>query len=377
MLRYIIRFIPLLLSIIISFFSAFGESAEQLAADIAEQTDRIAALEEAYRSGEIAPVNEADFFNGDLKAELDAGLKFNEIAFIATHNSYQKKSVASIQKIYRNLSDLTFGLISSEKGEFESQTLTQQFNCGIRSIEMDIETIVKDNTITFTCMHSPSIDMTTTCYDFALALKEIYLWSENNPGHLPITVIIEPKSFFLPMENMEFFNTDYVKELDKVIRDNLGDKLFTPSDMLRDYNSFGEMRAADDWCRVDEMLGKVLILLHETGVTEDYIAMDTTFSAQAMFPMLREKDANRDCATFLIINNPEKTLERKAEILDTLNLIVRTRADTYGSINDSNRETAIYSGSQIISTDYPARDDLYEFSYTVCFGNNKTIQSVK
>ncbi len=377
MLRYIIRFIPLLLSVIISFFAVFGESAEQLKADITEQIERIASLEEAYRSGEIAPVNEADFFDGDLKAELDSGLKFNEIAFIATHNSYQKKSVSRIQKIYRNLSDLTFGLVNREKGEFESQTLTQQFNCGIRSIEMDIETIVKGDTITFTCMHSPSIDMTTTCYDFALALKEISLWSENNPDHLPITVIIEPKSFFLPIEDMKFFNMDYVKELDKVIRDNLGDKLFTPADMLRDYDSFGEMRAADDWCRVDEMLGKVLILLHETGVTEDYIAMDTTFSTQAMFPMLREKDAPRDCASFLIINDPGRILERKAEILDTLNLIVRTRTDTYGSISDENRENAIYSGSQIISTDYPVRDDLYEFSYTVCFGDDKTIKSVK
>ncbi len=377
MLRYIIRFIPLLISVIVLFFGVFEESAEQLKIDIAEQPERITALEEAYRNGEIPSVNESDFFNGDLSAELDAGLKFNEIAFIATHNSYQKRSVPGIQKIYQNLSDLTFGLVSSETGQFESQTLTQQFNCGIRSIEMDIETIVKGDTITFTCMHSPSIDMTTTCYDFALALKEICLWSENNPGHLPITVIIEPKSLFLPIEDMEFFNLDYVKELDRVIRDNLGDKLFAPADMLRDYNSFGEMRAADDWCRVDDMLGKVLILLHETGVTEDYIAMDTTFSTQAMFPMLREKDAPRDCASFLIINNPGNIIKRKAEILDNLNLIVRTRADTYGSISNENKENAIYSGSQIVSTDYPARDDLYEFSYTVCFGNNKTIQSVK
>lgn len=377
MIRYIIRFIPLLISVIVLFFGVFGESAEQLKIDIEEQPKRIAALEEAYRNGEIPPVNEADFFDGNLAAELDAGLKFNEIAFIATHNSYQKKSVPSIQKIYKNLSDLTFGLVSSETGQFESQTLTQQFNCGIRSIEMDIETFVKGETITFTCMHSPSIDMTTTCYDFALALKEISLWSENNPDHLPITVIVEPKSVFLPMEDMEFFNMDYVKVLDQVIRDNLGDKLFTPADMLRDYNSFGEMRSADDWCRVDDMLGKVLILLHETGVTEDYIAMDTTFSTQAMFPMLREKDATRDCASFLIINNPERIRDRKAEMLDKLNLIVRTRADTYGSISDENRENAIYSGSQIVSTDYPARDDLYEFSYTVCFGDNKTVKAVK
>ncbi|MBQ5823335.1 MAG: hypothetical protein IIW48_00845 [Clostridia bacterium] len=377
MFRYIFRFIPTLLTIIISFVSVFGQSAEQLELDIAEQVTRIAELEQAYLNGEIPPVNEADFFDGDLAAELDAGLKFNEISFIATHNSYQKKSVEAIQNIFYNISDLTFGLVSGETGQFNSQTLTQQFNCGIRSIEMDIETIVKDNTITFTCMHSPTIDMTTTCYDFALALKEISLWSDNNPGHLPITVIVEPKSIFLPIENMEFFNMDYAQELDKVIRANLGDKLFTPADMLRDYNTFGEMRAADDWCRVDEMLGKVLILLHETGVTEDYIALDPTFGTQAMFPMLREKDATRDCASFLLINEPKKALECKGSILDTHNLIVRTRADSYGSINENKRESAISSGSQIISTDYPMRDDLTDSTYVFTFGNQKTMRSVK
>lgn len=377
MIKYIFRFIPLLVSVVVSFVSVFGESAEQLSVDIAEQPLRIAELEQAYLNGEIPPVNEADFFDGDLAAELDAGLKFNEISFIATHNSYQKKPVASMQKIFYNLSDLTFGLISSETGQFNSQTLTQQFNCGIRSIEMDIETIVKDNTITFTCMHSPTIDMTTTCYDFALALKEISLWSDNNPGHLPITVIVEPKSIFLPIENMEFFNINYAKELDKVIRANLGDKLFTPADMLRDYKTFGEMRAADDWRRVDEMLGKVLILLHETGVTEDYIALDPTFGTQAMFPMLREKDASRDCASFLLINEPKKALESKGDILDTSKLIIRTRADSYGSVDENKRNNAISSGAQIISTDYPMRDDLTEDAYVLTFGNNKTIRSVK
>ncbi len=377
MIRYIFRLIPLLISIIVSFISVFGESAEQLNIDIAEQPLRIAELEQAYLNGEIPPVNEAVFFDGDLAAELAAGLKFNEISFIATHNSYQKKPVASMQKIFYNLSDLTFGLISSETGQFNSQTLTRQFNCGIRSIEMDIETIVKDNAITFTCMHSPTIDMTTTCYDFALALKEISLWSDNNPGHLPITVIVEPKSIFLPIENMEFFNIDYAKELDKVIRTNLGDKLFTPDDMLRDYKTFGEMRAADDWCRVDEMLGKVLILLHETGVTEDYIALDPTFGTQAMFPMLREKDAPRDCASFLLINEPKKALECKGDILDTSNLIIRTRADSYGSVDENKRNNAISSGAQIISTDYPMRDDLADDAYTLTFGNKKTIRAVK
>ncbi len=377
MFRYILRFISLLISIIITFFSTFGENADYLQKDIAEQPERIELLKEAYRSGEISPVDEASFFNGDLSAELESGIRFNEIAFIATHNSYQKKSVPTMRKLYAQLSELTFGLIKANTGDFESRTLTQQFNCGIRSIEMDIETIVKDDEILFTCMHIPTFDMGTTCYDLALALKEICLWSDNNPDHLPITVIIEPKSIFVPIEDMKFFNTDYVKELDLMLRENLGDKLFTPADMLRDYESFGKMRAADDWCRVKDMLGKVLVLLHDTGVTEDYIALDPSIKTQAMFPMLRENDAERDCASFLLINIPKNLDNCKADILDERKFIVRTRADTFNSINEENRKIAISSGAQIISTDYPPKDNLKPDAYTLTFENGKTINKVK
>ncbi len=377
MFRYIIRFIPLIFSIIFNFVSIFGESSEQLAADFEEQPVRIAALEQAYAVGEIPPVNEASFFDGDLAAELEAGLKFNEISFIATHNSYQKQSVESMRKLFRNLDELTFGLIAGETGDFESQTLTQQFNCGIRSIEMDIETFDKDGEISFTCMHTPPIDMTTTCYDLSLALKEISMWSDNNPYHMPITVIIEIKEAFIPINDMKFFNLDYAKQLDKVLRDGLGDKLFTPADMLRDYESFSEMRAADDWCKVKDMLGKVLVLLHDTAVTEDYIAIDPSIKTQAMFPMLRENAKERDCASFLLINSPKSAERCKAEMLDEHKFIVRTRADSYNNINENNRKAAIYSGAQIVSTDYPPRDNPDKNYDTLTFENGKTISKVK
>ena len=377
MVNFIFRLFSLLISIIIAFFSSLGESADYLQKDIAEQPERIALLEEAYNAGKIAPVNEAAFFNGDLAAELEAGIKFNEIAFIATHNSYQKKSVPAMRNLYSKLSELTFGLIKAITGDFESQTLTQQFNHGIRSIEMDIETIVKDGDIIFTCMHSPTFDMGTTCYDLALALKEICLWSDNNPNHLPITVIIEPKQIFIPIENMEFFNTDYVQELDRMLRENLGNKLFIPADMLRGYKSFGEMRAADDWCKVNDMLGKVLVLLHDTAVTEDYIAIDPSIKTQAMFPMLRENAKERDCASFLLINSPKSAERCKAEILDEHKFIVRTRADSYNNINENNRKTAISSGAQIVSTDYPPRDNIDKNYDVFTFENGKTINKVK
>ncbi len=369
--------VVLILSIIFGFFAIFPANMERLDEDIAEQIERIAQLEADYTDGKIAPIDEASFFDGDLNEELANGIKFNELRFVATHNSYQTPATDEYKELYYNISELTLGLVKAEAAEFWSQTLTQQLNCGIRSLEIDIETFDRDGEISFTCMHSPCIDMTTSCYDFALAMKEIRMWSDNNPNHLPITIIIEPKSSFLPLEDMESFNLDYAVALDETLREALGDKLFTPADMLRDYESFGAMREADDWCKAQDMLGKVLILLHDCGVTEDYISRDSSIKTQAMFPMLREDDIDRDCTSFILANDPDDLLDIKDEVLNEKKIIARTRADKYTDINAEQRENAIASGAQIVSTDYPPRDDLEADAYTVTFDNGKTMSIVK
>ncbi len=372
-LNYIIGFIPLVVTTLSLFFSLPSVGAERLAKEIDEQVERIAALEQAYGNGEIAPVDQSVFFDGDLQAALDSGIKFNELRYTATHNSYQTESVDELKQLYGKLNELTFGLVSAKEADFVSPTLTEQLSSGIYSLELDIEVIDKKGDVSFTCMHAPQIQMTTSCYDFALAMKEIALWSDNNPNHLPITIIIEPKGFFLPMENMKSLNLDYAKVLDQTLRDTLGDKLFTPADMLRDYESFGAMRKADDWCKVKDMLGKVLILMHTCDTTEAYIKLDSSLKTQAMFPMLREEDTQRDCASFILLNDPRESLDDIKNAVEEDRLIVRTRADKFTEVTDERREKAFDSGAQIVSTDYPVKPGLSADDYVVSFGGNKTI----
>lgn len=374
-LTHLIKFIPALFSAAIAFFSVFSVSEIRLGEEIVEQVQRIQTLEEQYESGEITTVDESSFFSGDLQAELESGIKFNEICFLATHNSYQSESTETTKKLYRALNDITFGLVAATKADFESETLTNQLNCGIRSFEIDIEVFDRGGDISFTCMHAPHIEMTTTCYDFELAMKEIAMWSDNNPEHLPITVIIEPKDSFIPMKDMKKFSIDYADEFDAILRNSLGDKLFTPADMLRNYSSFGEMRAADDWCKVSDMLGKVLILLHECETTEDYISLEPSIKSQAMFPMLRFKDINRDCTSFVIVNDPNELLRNKDYVIEE-RIIARTRSDKFTNITGENLELALASPAHIISTDFPPRTDNTAESYVVSFGNRTTVRKV-
>lgn len=376
MIKYVLKFIPLVVSTIVAFFSVFSSSIELLETDIDAQLQRIASLEEAYEKGKIAPVNEAVFFDGNLKEELSDGLKFNELRYIATHNSYQTRSTDDMKKIYDNLSELTFGFIGSGTADFESPTITEQLNNGIYSMELDVETFDRDGEISFTCMHSPYLEMGTSCYDFELALNEISMWSDNNPDHLPITFIVEVKELFIPLEDMEFPKLEYLKEFDNTLRKNLGDKLFTPADMLGDYENFAALRADNGWQNVDDMLGKVLFLLHECRLTDDYIETDESLKTQAMFPMMRFEDIYDKNASFLIMNNPEEEQDNYKEALNG-NFIIRTRADKYGSITEERRTLAFESGAQIISTDYPVKDGLETGDYYVSFGGLKTISTTK
>jgi hypothetical protein len=56
---------------------------------------------------------------------------------------------------------------------------------------------------------------------------------------------------------------------------------------------------------------------------------------------------------------------------------VRTRPDNFNNITEERLNNAISSGAQIISTDYPPRDDLSPDSYVVTFDNGKTVKKVK
>ena len=346
-----------ILSVVVAVFTVwtplYRQNKAQLERDKAWQAQHVAALEELCTAGNIQPVDDRTFFDGDLDAALKGGLKFNELRCVGTHNSYQNASVPELQKLYGLANKLTFGAVPANGGEFQSAPLWKQLDYGVRSLELDVETLHSGGETLFVCLHSPVLDMTTHSYDLSLALREVKLWSDAHPGHLPVTIIIEPKVAMLPMWDMDLFTLKNANRLDRLLRQSLGKTLLTPADMLRDYASFAEMRANDDWLRVDAMLGRVLVLLHSTLVTNVYILQDRTLRTQAMFPMLRAFESGRPMALFLIENDPEKVKDQRSKLIDSEKCVVRTRADSFGKPDEARRAAAVNSGAQIFSTDYP------------------------
>lgn len=343
MYNFLFKFLSLIFAVFVSWTPLYKQSLSSLNKEIQDQKNRIEILSQSYENKTAEKFVNSDYFLG----ELDTSIKFNELSYIGTHNSYQLKS------------------------NNKPITITDQLNSGILSLELDVEPVADKDGLHFVCIHSPVFDMNTSAYSFELALKEIKMWSDYNPDHLPVTVIIEPKKIYLPMEGMEYFDLDKAEKLDKIVRENLGDSLFTPKDMLREYSDFAEMRNNDDWCSVSEMQGKVLVLLHDSAASADYIKQDKSIKSQAMFPMGRLDDLDEKWASFIIVNHPRQVISNKDKLKG---FIARTRGNGADRFQKQEEKYALKSGAGIISTDYPpvANDGS---SHSFSFEDGKTIKS--
>ena len=93
------------------------------------------------------------------------------------------------------------------------------------------------------------------------------------------------------------------------------------------------MRDADGWKPLKDMLGKVVVVLHESTLAKDYIKLDETMRTQAMFPSVLYKDRDIAQAGFILENNP-KTAVARIDFYREQNYVVRTRADVYPKFTD-------------------------------------------
>ncbi len=342
----------------------------QINRNIEYQNNHLEYLKTEYYTDSYIPCDEQKIADFDLEKAFADGVRINEIAVIGTHNSYQL--LATPQK--RALEEVRSLLSSGKKGgnrNFEMDTYTEQLEKGVRNLEIDIETVDDGKNISFIVTHNPITDNVSSAYDFAKGLEEIAMWSDNNPGHLPVYLLVEPKSEVDKINNMKDFSVEYASELDKIIREVLGDRLLTPQSVKGSFESLEEMRRADSWPALSEAVGKVIVLLHPCDVTRDYIDADTSISSQAMFPVLRFEDIDKDYASFILDNEPENAIENNKKTVREKKLMVRTRADNYPDFSEEKYQYSDNCGSHIITTDYPprsvrAQEHIYDFDgYTV------------
>lgn len=336
-------------------------------------------------------------------------LLINQIQVIGSHNSYRLKTHEPIYDFAQSISGLLPSSLDPSDWDYTHIPLPEQFSdYGIRQIELDIyhdpdggrfykrmgnqlvsepvESGIADlNTPGFKVLHIADLDYNTHYITFKQALQAVKDWSEAHPRHLPIFILVEAKTTslagtvpFVSWTETLPFDAAALDALDAEIAEVFGEDLhnvITPDAIRGEFATLREAVTTRGWTKVGDSRGKVVFLLDNAGdIVDTYLTGHASLQGRILFV---DGDTDDDHAAFMKRNNP---FASDIEQLVAHGFIVRTRADSSpdaartGDVSD--RDRALASGAQLVSTDYyrpdPRSDTSSEWTnYSVRLPNNE------
>jgi hypothetical protein len=228
-------------------------------------------------------------------------------------------------------------------------------------------------------LHVQEIDFETHCLTFVACLTQLRDWSDANPGHVPITVMVEAKEetisdpldlgFTIPLE----FGPEELEDVDAEILSVFPfERLIRPDDVRGDYATLEEAVLAGNWPTLEMARGRVMfVFLNRSAARDDYIDGHPSLEGRVMFTNSEEGEPE---AAWFNVNNALEDGERIRSLVEA-GYMVRTRADeeTRQAREDDYtlQEAAWASGGQFVSTDYvvPNPDFGTEYSASVPGGH--------
>jgi len=334
----------------------------------------------------------------------DNCMRLNYVQVVGTHNSYHVQPRDPLLQFIASLSPEQAAAI-----EYTHRPLGEQLDVlDVRQFELDVYVDpvpgmfalplgqlifplnppvpdpIKPELLTsgLKVLHVPDADFEATCLTFVACLQSLEDWSDANPGHLPIMVLVEakddpapippgvlPPGLPLPVTPVPF-GVDELDRIDAEIRSVFSDdQLLTPDDVRAGRATLEAAVLIDGWPTLNETRGRFLFALDNEDATRDlYIAGHPSLERRVLFT---SSPPGTPEAAFVKINDP---ITNGAEItsLVAAGYIVRTRADAdtiearFGLT--SRRDAALASGAQFVSTDYPEPNPDFGTGYFVDLG---------
>jgi hypothetical protein len=362
-------------------------------------------------------------------------VKLNQIQVLGTHNSYSlgldPQLIAMIEpRAEHSLTRLVENMTIEKRKQWQEyhpyfqklsfgeglsygypEGLIAQLNAGLRSLELDVyrdpeggkflqpagyealfkQGIKEDELVWhnktqlkkpgFKVLHLADIDFRSSCNLFVTCLTQLREFSDANPTHSPIFILLETKDSAFPLlENSTTilpFDVAAFEQLDQEILSVLGrDRLITPDDIRGNYPTLEAGVLAKNWPSLKESQGKFLFLMltaMDVNGLSGYYENRPNLEGRVAF--LRSQPG-QSYAAFLLLDNAKV---RAAEISKRVKqgYLVRTRADieTYEAKNNdmSRAKAAFASGAQIISTDFYKPSNYYHTNYHVTLPGDKEI----
>ena len=313
----------------------------------------------------------------------DGALKLNQIQVIGTHNSYHAGIAPNESKLWQTKYANAF------KGlDYQHQPLPQQFDSGVRQIELDVYADNKGGLYAhpsgpvsvaaahlpadpefdpnglmarpgFKVMHVQDVDYRSTCQPFTGCLEQIRQWSHAHPGHIPIFILVETKEGKPRgehhMTEPEPFTSSVFDALDAEIRSVFPpEELITPDDVRGHYETLNQAVLAGNWPTLASARGKVVFLMDQRHVGPIYLQGHPSLRGRVLFT--NAEPGEPDAA--FIERNDGPAADISALVRKGYLIRARTDSDTkQARVNDTTtRDTMISSGAQLLSTDYPVNE---------------------
>ncbi|MEZ5180017.1 MAG: phosphatidylinositol-specific phospholipase C1-like protein [Acidimicrobiales bacterium] len=312
-------------------------------------------------------------------------LRLNQIQVVGSHNSYHLLPPPAEVLLRRSF------IGSADEGLlYEHAPLPEQFSDqAVRQIELDVwldtqggryaNPLLRQVAGTgpydpamqqpgIKVFHVQDVDYASTCLTLVACLQQVKSWSDANPAHVPIAILLELKDDTLELGDFPFvvpekWTTTGMDSLDAEIRSVFSpDDLITPDDVRGGHATLDEAVTTDGWPTLEDSRGKVMFLMDNGGgYRSDYLAGHPALAGRVLFTNANPGDAD---AGFVKMNDSsdEALIAQRVRA----GYVVRTRADAdtaEARANDTTtRDAALRSGAQWVSTDYPVPGLAVEFT---------------
>lgn len=308
----------------------------------------------------------------------DGCLRLNHLQVIGTHNSYHVEPQPTLLAAIAAEDPLV-----AASFEYTHRPLAEQLGAlGVRQVELDVfadpdgglyavplgplllgelPTIHPELFAPgLKVLHVQDLDFETRCLTFVICLSQLKAWSDANPAHLPVMVLVEAKddSIGPPFVTPVPFDAAQLDGIDAEIRSMFSaDRLITPDDVRGDRTTLESAVLSDGWPTLQESRGRFLFALDNTDAKRDqYIAGHPSLQGRVMFTSSTPGDPE---AAFVKVNDPVGGHDLIQQLV-AAGYLVRTRADAdtvEARFNlTARRDAALESGAHFVSTDYPEPD---------------------
>jgi hypothetical protein len=307
------------------------------------------------------------------------GVRLNEIQVIGTHNSYHVEA-SPAEKAVRAEADP----VGEKTLEYGHPPLAEQLSGeNVRQVELDVfadpagglyaKPLIRtltgggpyDSVMAepgFKVLHIQDIDYRSNCLTLSSCLTQIKDWSDAHRGHVPVTVLLELMDQPMtlpgapPLTDPVPWDGPGMDALDGQIRAVFGQReLITPDDVRAGWPTLESAVLGRGWPTLRSASGKVMFLMDNGGhYRTTYLAGHPSLRGRVLFT---SSAPGQPDAAFIKENDPTGAGQSRIQAEVAAGYMVRTRADVdtvqARTGDTTQRDLALASGAQWVSTDYP------------------------